>query len=278
MILHSVSCRLPLVANLKEYFLILFAALAFNTGAAQKVTEMDFKSHFDKFGVDGCFVLYNQKENEFIRYNPGLCDTGYLPASTFKIPNALIALEEGVIKDTTQIIKWDGHKWPVKTWNQDQTLKSAMKYSCVWVFTGFAGKIGIDTYYRYVNLFDYGNKDLTGPTTRFWLTGKFRISANQQIEFLDKFYNYRLPVSRQYIDIVKDIIVFESNEKYKLSAKTGGGMLTEKDYIMWLVGYVESNNNTFFYAMNFISDDFDNTSTARYEITRNILRQLKIIE
>lgn len=82
---------------------------------------MNFKTHFDKYGVKGCFVLFDQAENEYIRYNSGLCDTGYIPASTFKIPNALIALEEGIIRDTNQIVKWDGHEWPVKTWNRDQT-------------------------------------------------------------------------------------------------------------------------------------------------------------
>jgi hypothetical protein len=69
---------------------------------------MDFKPHFDKYSVNGCFVLYNQSDNEIIRYNLSLCDSGYIPASTFKIPNSLIALEEGIIKDTCHIIKWGG--------------------------------------------------------------------------------------------------------------------------------------------------------------------------
>lgn len=69
-----------------------------------------------------------------------------------------IALEEKVIQDTSQIIKWDGHEWPVKSWNQEQTLKTAMEYSCVWVYVGFAEKIGIDKYYQFVDAFNYSNK------------------------------------------------------------------------------------------------------------------------
>jgi beta-lactamase class D len=242
------------------------------------VIEKDFKAQFDKYGVEGCFVLYNQSANEYIKYNSGLCDSGYIPASTFKIPNSLIALEEGIIKDTNQIIKWDGHEWPYKKWNQDQTLKTAIKYSCVWIYTGFAEQIGIDRYYSYIESFDYGNKNLTGPHMRFWLAGLFRISANQQIDFLRKFYNYELAVSRQSIDIVKDIIILEQTDSYTLSGKTGGGMLTDADYIMWLVGYVEKNCNTYFYAMNFKTNDYEKTSQARYEIVKDILRELKLIE
>jgi beta-lactamase class D len=247
-------------------------------GYSQNVIERNFKPQFDKYGVDGCFVLFNQSDNEFVRYNSRLCDSGYIPASTFKIPNALIALEEGVVKDTNQIIKWDGHEWPITSWNHDQTLKTAMNYSCVWVFTEFAGQIGIDKYNKYITSFDYGNKNLTGPPTRFWLAGLFRISANQQIEFLKKFYNYELSVSRQSIDIVKNIIVLEKTDNYKLSGKTGGGMSTDTKYIMWLVGYIEKDNKPYFYAMNFISDDYDKTKQARYDITKDILRELRLME
>lgn len=257
---------------------LLIFGLLITSLSAQKATVMNFKPFFDKYGVNGCFVLYDREKNEFIRYNPTLCDTGYIPASTFKIPHSLIALEEGIIKDTSQIIKWDGKVWPAKSWNSDQTLRSAVKNSCVWVYTGFAAQIGIDKYYNYVKAFDYGNKNLAGPPTRFWLAGSFRISANQQIAFLKKFYNNQLPVSKNSVDIVKNLIILEDKRSYKLSGKTGGGLLSDSEYIMWLVGYVEKDNKQYFYAMNFRTTDFDKLSSARYEITKEILIQLKLIE
>ena len=263
---------------MKQTFLILVFELIFHPGFSQKVIEKDFKSYFNKYGVNGCFVLYNPSDNEYIKYNASLCDTGYIPASTFKIPHSLIALEEGVVKDTNQVFKWNGHEWPNEPWNQDQTLKTAMKYSCIWVYFGFAEQIGIEKYQDYVNTFDYGNKDLTGPPTRFWLAGSFRISANQQIEFLKKFYNYELPVSKRSVDIVKDIMVLEQTDTYKFSGKTGSGILNDNDDIMWLVGYLEKDNKPYFYAMNFISNDYEKTKQARYDITKAILRELELID
>jgi beta-lactamase class D len=263
---------------MKKTVLLILTGFIFQFGFSQKMIEKDFKAQFDKHGVNGCFVLFNQLDNEFIRYNASLCDSGFLPASTFKIPNSLIALEEGIIKDTNQIIKWDGHIWPIQAWNQDQTLKSAMKYSCVWAYVGFAEKIGINKYQNYINSFDYGNKNLTGPPTRFWLAGLFRISANQQIDFLRKFYNYKLKVSRKSIDIVKDIMILEQTNKYKLSGKTGGVLINDSNYIMWLVGYIEKCGKPYFYAMNFISNDFDKFKQVRYDIAKDILRELKLME
>jgi len=55
-------------------------------------------------------------------------------------------------------------------------------------------------------------------------------------------------------------------------------MLTETDYIMWLVGYIEKDNKPYFYAMNFKTNDFNKTIQARYEITKDILRELKLID
>ncbi len=263
---------------MKSLPLLLLFLVIFQIGWPQKVTESNFKPHFDKYGVDGCLVLYNQAGNEFIRYNSNLCDSGYIPASTFKIPHTLITLNEGIVKDTNQVIQWDGHEWPNKPWNQNQTLRTAMKYSCVWVYTGFAEKIPIDKYYSYVTSFDYGNKNLAGPPTRFWLTGSFRVSANQQIDFLRKFYNYTLPISKQYIDMVKDIIVLEKTNSFTWSGKTGGGMVNDDTYIMWLVGYVVKNNTPYFYALNFKTNDFDKTKQARYEIAKGILKELKLVE
>ena len=261
-----------------RYAFLLMSVLIIRTGFSQLITEKNFKKHFETFRVDGCFLLFNQSDDEFIAYNADLCDSGYIPASTFKIPNSLIALEEGVIKDTNQIIRWDGREWPNTGWNQDQTLKSAIQYSCVWAYVWIAEQVGIDKYRKYVKLFDYGNKNLAGPPTRFWLAGSFRISAAQQVDFLRRFYNYELPVSRKSVDIVKDIIILEKTGSYTLSGKTGGGMISDTEYIMWLVGYIERDGKTWFYAMNFKTDDFNKTSQARYDITKSILREILLIE
>lgn len=245
---------------------------------AQKVVEKDFQKFFSKYGVDGCFVLFNQAENEYVKYHSDLCDQGYIPASTFKIPHALIALEEGVVKDTNQVIKWNGFQWDYEPWNKDQTLSSSIKYSCIWVYIGFAEQLGIETYYKYVKEFKYGNQNLTGPKNIFWLKGEFRISAIQQIDFLRKFHHYNLPVSSKNIDRVKNLIVLEKTNEYKLSAKTGAGSLIGENHVMWFVGYVETKGNTYFFALNFESEDFAKTKNARKDIVKDILKELDIIE
>lgn len=222
-------------------------------------------------------MLYDVQKNSHIRYNDSLCAKGYLPASTFKIPHALIVLEEGHVKDTAELFPWNGRVWPHKNWNQDQTLVTAMKYSCIWVYIDFAATLGIPVYQKYADAFNYGNKNLTGPADRFWLSGEFAITANQQVDFLRRFLSYDLPVSTENINTVKSLIVLDSGEIYKLSGKTGGGRLLDEKYVMWLVGFVENTTGSYIFAMNFVADDFTRDQAARMNITRDVLMEYDII-
>lgn len=258
-------------------FISAFILISFHS-FAQTSKVIDLKKHFDKYDIDGCFVLYDESKNEYLRYNANLCDSAYLPGSTFKIPNAVIALEEGIVKDTFEIFKWDGKKWQNPHWNRDHTLPSSMKYSCIWVYFDFARQIGTGKYRKYLNQFDYGNKDLSGPLDSFWLQGSFAITANQQVDFLRKFYYHQLGVSKRSIDIVKSIIIIEKTDKYVWSGKTGSAQLNEREEVLWLVGYLEKDGKKYFYAMNFKTNDPDTKRQARYDIPGAVFKELKLLE
>jgi beta-lactamase class D len=91
------------------------------------------KSELEKYfeGNKGAFVLFDLNNNSYIRYNPSRCAERFIPASTYKIMNSLIGLETGVIPDENYVIKWDGTKYDILSWNQDQTLKTAIQNSVV---------------------------------------------------------------------------------------------------------------------------------------------------
>jgi beta-lactamase class D len=264
---------------MKKGIVLTFLCLLSYATFSQTIVEKDFSKYFNKHGVNGCFALYNPNTKEYINYNSARCDSGFIPASTFKIPNSLIALEEGIIKDTNQVIKWDGHEWPNKLWNQDQTIKTAIKYSCVWAYEGLAEQIGNDTYMKYLKAFGYGNLDLSGPPTRFWLEGPFRISANQQVVFLKKLYYNELGVSKQSTDIVKSIIIRETGSNYVLRGKTGSGVISDNNIVYWYVGYIEKDNVPHFYALNINGTEADKTKYyIRNNILNDIFKELEIME
>nr|AIA13557.1 Penicillin binding protein transpeptidase domain protein [uncultured bacterium] len=130
---------------------------------------------------------------------------------------------------------------------------------------------------RHVAAFAYGNEDISGGIDNFWLNGGLRISADEQVEFLKKFYAGRLPVSKRSTEIVKDILILEKTPEYTLSAKTGGGSIAEGTYIGWFVGYVETKGNVYFFATNIEGASYPAIREKRIDVTKLILAELGVL-
>src|SRR5258706_6652891 len=130
------------------------------------------------------------------------CDRRTLPASTFKIPHALIALDTGVVTDKT-VLKWDGRKKDFPAWERDHTLDAAIKSSVVWFFQEAARSIGRDRELQHLRAFAYGSQTFEREVDSFWLNGDLTISPREQVAFLRRMYAYDLPIDKRHVDTVK---------------------------------------------------------------------------
>ena len=74
-------------------------------------TRPEWGKYFQAYNVTGAFVLYDLNRNQYLRFNPERCRQQFLPASTFKIMNAMVGLETGVIPDADYVIQWDGTRY-----------------------------------------------------------------------------------------------------------------------------------------------------------------------
>jgi beta-lactamase class D len=257
-------------------FIITLVLAACSASAVQPVAtatqraEPELDQYFQ--GFDGAFVLYNLENDRYIRYNPEQCDERLLPASTFKIMNALVELETGVVMDEEYVIPWDGTKYEIESWNQDHTLKSAFQNSVVWYYREVAQRIGNERMQQYIDSVGYGNQDIGGDDP-FWLNGALRISANEQVEFLKSLYFGDLPFSQRSMQIVRDMMLIENGSNNRLRGKTGSGFL-ESRYIGWFVGYQEVDGHPFFFATNIVSPNPDATGKKAKEISINVLQEI----
>ena len=243
---------------------------------AQNTEQQDIKKLFK--GHKGSFVLYDKQNKKYFRYNEARCIERFLPASTFKIANSLIALETGVAADENFVIKWDGKKRWNADWNHDHNLASAIKYSVVPYYQELARRIGNEQYKKWLDAISYGNQVIGENIDSFWLDNSLKISADEQIIFMKRFYDYRLPFSKGNVDIVKKIL---PEEKYKhsiLKYKTGTGTKEDGVFLGWLVGYVEKEENVYFYAFNIESKTFDEIRKLRDTTLRRILKSLKVLQ
>ncbi len=281
--------------NLRFLASFLLIIVSFSCAEAQvtkqpKNTQSEKTIDLSRFfeNIKGSIVLYDLKNNRYQRHDEKRCRERFTPASTFKIPNALIGLETGAVKDADSLIAWDKVKYPEQDWTdapfvywkRDHTLASAMKHSVVWYFRELTIRIGEERMKNYLAKFEYGNQDISGGLASkrmfeaFWLNNSLKISADEQIEFLRRFYDEKLSVSKRSTDIVKQILVLEDAPSYKLSGKTGGvGNLNGKA-LGWFVGYLETKDNTYFFALNMDGENYMAIRDKRIELTKQILIEL----
>jgi beta-lactamase class D len=239
----------------------------------------EWRKSFKEANVEGCFLLYDLQANEYLSYNKGRVNQGFLPASTYKILNSMIALETGAVRDENEVLKWDGVERMVPAWNNDQDMRDAFKNSAVWFYQEMARRVGPQRMQHYVNKVNYGNRNIGGGLDQFWLKGALRITSKQQIDFLVKLYRNQLPFPPRTMDVVKDIMIVEKTNEYVIRAKTGWVGLGDPalPQIGWCVGYLERANRAYFFAMN-IDLLKDEDAAARMQIVKRILSERQVIE
>jgi beta-lactamase class D len=258
--------------------LLLLIVISSNAQKSKSIIRNDFRKFYDKYNLDGSFVIYNQNNNQYIFYNKSQFTKAFIPASTFKICNSLIGLETGVISDENFVIPWDSVVRQNPAWNEDSDLKAAFKNSTVWYYQELARRVGGERMNAWIKKANYGNSDTTGGIDQFWLSGGLRITPEQQIDFLKRLHENNLPFSLRTMSITKKIMIADKTSSYTLYAKAGWGRDGKTD-IGWYVGYIETNNNVYYFS-NCIQTNNSNNSDfahARKDISYQILSSLKLI-
>jgi beta-lactamase class D len=248
--------------------------------AVSVAQSVDFRRHFQDLGVEGAIMIYDSNRDRVFQHNPHRNTTAFLPASTFKILNSLIALETGVISDDLAILTWDGVERKIPVWNRDLNMREAIKLSAIWFYQVLARRVGHDRMQQWVSQVGYGNQKIGSrdDSDQFWLRGELRITPQEQIQFLRRLYQNDLPFSERSLATVKDIMIMEKTPDYTITGKTGwvGVVDDVTPKIGWYVGYVEKDDNVYFFATN-IDIRNEKDPAARLELTRRCLKDLAVL-
>lgn len=262
---------------MKPTFIVCFlVSLLSHAFAAETSVERDLSAEFGSYS--GVFVLYDEPQQRWLRYQPEQSHTRTSPCSTFKVLNSLIALETGVASGADFTLPWDGTRRSIETWNQDQTLRSAFSTSCVWYYQALATRIGPERYQRIIPEIGYGNNDLTGGVTHFWLQSSLTISPDEQVEFLRRLHARRLPFAAKSVDTVLDIMTLSRAGQTVFRGKTGSAFDAKKNVptLGWFIGSVTTPSGLHLFATRITGGENPSGITAR-KITESILSTLNIL-
>jgi beta-lactamase class D len=206
------------------------------------------------------------------------------PFSTFKITNSLIGLELGLIKDPQQTLTFNKSTYPPQAWwpavwkLPHYDLNSAFKYSMVAIYRQLASDIGAVEMQNYVEHFTYGNQDISSKLDSFWLNGSLKISALEQVKFLQSVYHNQFGLKSTSIKSLKSIMLVEENHDLKIYAKTGAGKVADGTMLGWYIGFVENKQGTHFFAFNFNRDTYAQMKIDRVKVAMNHLKELGIVK
>jgi beta-lactamase class D len=217
----------------------------------KKVKQKEFQAILDSANVDGSILIFDYYSNTYYSNDFKHCKKGYLPASTFKIANSIIALETGVVEDLGTMFYWDGEPRRLEVWNRDMNLYDAFHASCVPCFQEVARNIGAERMNEYLTKFDYGNMIVDSSNIdKFWLEGDSKITQFEQIDFLKRLYFSELEISESTTRLMKELMLIESDTQGTLSGKTGWA-IREGNNTGWFVGYyIKADGDILFVATN----------------------------
>lgn len=254
----------------------VLALAAIGACAAETSEDRDFSAEFGAY--TGAFVLYDAAHQHWLRYQPAECRVRTSPCSTFKVLNSLIALETGVASGADFSLPWDGTRRSIESWNQDQTLRSAFAGSCVWYFQALATRIGLERYQQIMPKVSYGNGDLSGGVTQFWLQSSLSISPNEQVEFLRRLHARELRFSDKTVEAVLDIMMLSKTDQTIFRGKTGSAFDPQKNVptLGWFIGSVSTPSGDSLFATRITGGENPSGITAR-KISESILAALKIL-
>ncbi|WP_174612951.1 BlaR1 family beta-lactam sensor/signal transducer [Virgibacillus ihumii] len=229
----------------------------------------DLSSYFNEY--DGSFVLYDLQQRQYTIYNKDKSTLRVSPNSTYKIYSALFALESKVITQKNTAMKWKGKTYPYSAWNQNHSLFTAMENSVTWYFQRLDKKVQMENIKTYLEKINYGNQNVSGGMEDYWLESSLKISPIEQVQKLKDFYTNEFEFNRKNVTLVKEAIKLETKDNATLYGKTGTGTINENNVNGWFIGYIETSNNTYFFATNIENDTHANGSIAA-EITKSILQ------
>ena len=236
--------------------------------SSDNISYVDLSTYFGKY--EGSFVLYELENDTWSIHDMEHATLRVAPNSTYKIYDALFGLEEGVITPDNSFIAWNGETYPFESWNADQTLQSAMDSSVNWYFQAMDEQLGFSNVYSYIQEIRYGNENMSGDFSTYWMESSLEISPLEQVELLTKLQNNSFGFTPENINAVKDSIYISSSDTGTFYGKTGTGRVNGQDVNGWFIGYIETADNTYFFATNIGAD-----SNAT-EITMSILSDMNI--
>lgn len=245
-----------------------------HVGNTRQNVDQEIQYLFDQAHADAVFLTFDGKQYRQYGNDLNRANQAYIPASTFKMLNALIGLQHH--KSTvSEVFKWNGEKRSFPAWEKDMNLAQAMQASAVPVYQELARRIGLDLMQAEVKRIKYGSQQIGQKVDQFWLKGPLTITPKQELQFAYALATQTLAFDRTVQQQVQDMLYIESRGQTKLYAKSGWGMNVTPQ-VGWYTGWVKQPNGQVVAFVLNMQMDAHKEIAERKQLTLDILDKLQL--
>lgn len=233
-----------------KYILVFIAPFLFHACTPNNVSiNAEIGKKIDSAGMSGSFALMENGTEGFTIFNlSAYKDSAIAPLNTFFVLPTLIALDKGYIPV-------DSNKWI--------SFDSSAYYNQV------VAKIGRADLLLNIDTLHYGKGIVSADLENFWRDQSLVITPDEQLGLFKRIYFKELPYQKRSQEMLKKMILKESNANYQLSYVVATD--STKNNTTWVVGYVEENVHPYFFVLQ------TNAKDGSDLVNRNILLLKRIL-
>lgn len=267
--------------------MIRLSALAFLPALLITAIELPVQAEAAPTSPVTCTLILDAKSGAVIRRD-GACGERFSPASTFKVPLAVMGYDAGILK-TARDPAWDWRPGIEAPTRDHKTVDPTIWLfdSVVWYSREVTRRLGMEKFATYVTKFGYGNQDVTGDSgknnglTHSWLSSSLVISSDEQAQFIHRLLSDTLPATKEAHVLTRRIIpAFDAPGGWRVHGKTGSIWLRDKngEYdknrpIGWFVGWAEKRGRQIIFARLDVGNEKSNRPKGR-AVRDQFLKQL----
>lgn len=209
-----------------------------------------------------CTLIADGKSGKILMER-GDCRSRATPASTFKVPLAVMGYDSGFLTapDAPVLDFKEGYPDWIAEWRRPTDPAAWMRHSVVWYSQQITRALGAERLSAFADAWGYGNADFSGDPghdnglERAWIASSLQISPVEQVRFLHGLVNRTLPVSASAMEMTVAIVEGHSAGEWSVKGKTGSAYPRRADRSFdrarawgWYVGWATKGERTVIFA------------------------------
>jgi beta-lactamase class D len=240
-----------------------------------------------------CNIIADAKTGQIIEQQGDSCSERVTPASTTKIPLAVMGFDSGFLKTPhapTFPFREGYVDWLGDIWKQPTDPTRWLKYSVVWYSQLITHELGQRRVEKYAADFGFGNADFSGDPgqnnglDRAWISSSLKVSPHEQMAFLGKLVNRTLPVAADVFDkVYQSVDTWPAAGGWTIHGKTGMAFPKKPDGSLnidkawgWFVGWAEKDGRTLLFT-RLLQNKTKEQGSASFRARDEVLQQFSTV-